>query len=476
MRPLPYTIPIRPISATLDVQEVLCRRMLRVLPGRRETFEASWSGREVIVKVFGHPWKARVHGRRECDGFRRLTQLGIDVPAVLLRGRTEDGRWAVVTEKIAGAMSLLDACKVQDEARQQNTLLELASRELARLHDRGVLQRDFHPGNFLVKGNRLIVLDPGQIHFSFRPVRRAASLRQLAQLARILVPDDRPEAIERICAGYVKTRQWCWGQAERAFFWRSFKNGRRQGLRKGAKRPLHKGRDHVRMRTRGDLAVAGKEFFQSGDFADLVKNIDALMDSGCVLKREDATLVSCFDWAHDAIVATRFDERGLLRTLAGRLWGGAGRRRWVAGRRLAILRIETATPQALIEKHHGHFLKHSYLLTKNVDGPTLYDFLRDGRIPIEKKRAVVRQVFAVLERLAKYDMTWDGDELTGIFVVKDRPVFTAYNDVIIHVLHARCRRRYRDQWGRFIQSLSALGLDSETLGLPAMPARVPCFP
>lgn len=476
MRPLPYTISIRPISATLGVQEVLCRRMLRVLLGRRETFEASWNGREVIVKVFGHPWKARVHGRRECDGFRWLAQLGIDVPAVLLHGRTEDGCWAVVTEKIAGAMSLLDACKVQDEARQQNTLLGLASRELARLHDRGVFQRDFHPGNFLVKGNRLIVLDPGQIHFSFRPVRRAASLRQLAQLARILTPDDRPEAIDLICAGYAKTRQWRWGPAESVLFWRSFRRGRRSDIRKTAKRPLYKGRTHIRIRTRDGLAVAGKEFFESGDFADLAKNIDALMDSGRILKREDAALVSCFDWAHHTMVATRFDERGLLWTLVGRLLGGTGRRRWVAGRRLASLRIATTMPLALIEKRHGALRNRSYLLTKNVEGPTLENFLRDGKIPVEKKRAAVRQVFAVLERLAKYGMTWDGDELTGIRIAKDRPVFTAFNDVVIHVLQARCRRRYRGQWERFIQSLSVLGFDSETLGLPVTPARAPRFP
>jgi tRNA A-37 threonylcarbamoyl transferase component Bud32 len=249
------------------------------------------------LKVFGHPWKARLHARRERRGFQRLGQLGIAAPAVLLHGRTEDGRWAVVTEKIEGAMTLLEARKAAHEARQRKVLLDLAGRELARLHGVGVLQEDLHPGNFLVRNDRLVALDPGQIRFLGRPVGRTASIRQLAQLARILVPGDQADAIETVRAGYVAARRWSWGHPETALFWRCFVRGRRGAIRATARRPLYKGRDHVRIRTRNCLVVAQKAFSDAGDLGGLVENLDAVKEVLRTLSTQRSLLQSAIEWA-----------------------------------------------------------------------------------------------------------------------------------------------------------------------------------
>ncbi len=468
MKPLPYTIRVRPASAGSAVQEVLCRQMLRLMADRRETFAASWDGREVILKVFGHPWKARLHARRERRGFQRLGQLGIAAPAVLLHGRTEDGRWAVVTEKIEGAMTLLEARKAAHEARQRKVLLDLAGRELARLHGVGVLQEDLHPGNFLVRNDRLVALDPGQIRFLGRPVGRTASIRQLAQLARILVPGDQADAIETVRAGYVAARRWSWGHPETALFWRCFVRGRRGAIRATARRPLYKGRDHVRIRTRNCLVVAQKAFSDAGDLGGLVENLDALMEAGHVLRRGGGTLVSRFEWARQDVTATRFADGALA-------WRRNGRRCWVAARRLSILNIGVPRPLALVEKRRTGLSSHSYLLTKTISGPILPDFLRDGQVSLEDKRAVVRQVLAVLERLARYDITLDGLDLKAILVVDDRPVFAACRDVTIHRWPARFRRRYREQLRKVMGALTALGAGPEALGVPVALDEMPRF-
>ena len=469
MKQLPYTIRVRPAGSTSVVQEVSCRRMLRLMADRRETFAASWNGREVIMKVFGHPWKAGIHARRERRGFQRLARLKIGAPAVLLHGRTEDGRWAVVTEKIEGAMSLLEARNAVHGSRQRETLLDLASRELVRLHEAGVIQRDFHPGNFLVKNDRLIVLDPGQIRFLGRPVGRTASIRQLAHLARILVPGDQADAIEVIRARYVEARRWQWGPAEAALFWRAFGKGRRQGIRTIARRPLHKGRDHVRTKIRDRRIVAQRVFVEAGDFGGLVEDLDALMGTGRVWKREADTLVSSFEWAQQEVTATRFKD-------VGPFWWGRGRRCWVAARRLNILGIATVRPLALIERRYARFSHHSYLLTKTVYGQTLHDLLRDGQVQAEDKRAVVRQVFAALGRLARYDITLGPLDLKTIVVADGRPVFTGCCEVAIHRLPARFRRRYREQLRGLVAALGELGADLDSLGVSVDIDKVPRFP
>jgi len=463
MKTLPYTISIRSDACPSEVQEVRCRRILRALPRRRETFEALWRDREVILKVFGHPWKARLHGRRESRGFQRLAQLGLAAPAVLCYGRTEDGRWAVVTEKVKDAASLLELLVAQGGPERPTSLLRLASGELARLHDCGVIQRDFHPGNFLIKGQRLIVLDPGQIRFLSRPVGRAASIGQLACLARFLAPDDRPEALDVLCTTYAKARQWQWGKADQSRFRRSFKRERRREIRWTGKRPLYKGRSNVRIKTRDGLAVAGKILSESGEFADLAASIEGRMNAGRVLRQDAFRCVARFDWAGHEIVATRFDEVGLLSTLGAIFRGSCARRRWVAARRLLLLRIPVAMPLGLIEKRRGPFRRRSYLLMRSVHGQPLGDWLCDESVSTTSKRRLVRQIFAVFERLAGHDITWGRLETKDIVVTDGGPVFTGFRGVVIHISPLQCRRRYRRETARFTHALETLGLDSEIL-------------
>jgi hypothetical protein len=142
---------------------------------------------------------------------------------------------------------------------------------------------------------------------------------------------------------------------------------------------------------------------------------------------------------------------------------------------LSILNIGVPRPLALVEKRRTGLSSHSYLLTKTISGPILPDFLRDGQVSLEDKRAVVRQVLAVLERLARYDITLDGLDLKAILVVDDRPVFAACRDVTIHRGPARFRRRYREQLRKVMGALTALGAGPEALGVPVALDEMPRF-
>ena len=83
---------------------------------------------------------------------------------------------------------------------------------------------------------------------------------------------------------------------------------------------------------------------------------------------------------------------------------------------------------------------------------------------MERRRDVVQQVFAVLDRLAQYGITWARLDPQDVLVRDDRPVFMACNDMVIHASAARCWRRYLDQREQLIRSMSDRGLDSITLG------------
>ena len=92
-----------------DTQESLtCRGLLRVVRRKRRVYDALWGSRDVIVKVFSHNIKAKYHLKREWRGLKTLQERGLNSPAPLFFGQTQNNEWAMVAEKIGDSSTVLD--------------------------------------------------------------------------------------------------------------------------------------------------------------------------------------------------------------------------------------------------------------------------------------------------------------------------------------------------------------------------------
>ena len=182
MAEFPFQLSIRRDLSGQKEESLTCRSVLRVIPGRRAVYDASWNSRAVIVKVFSHKVWAKRHLNREWRGLTLLQKHGISCPQPLFYGRTENGHWALVTAKASDSSTLSDVFKRTAEPAKRLELLTMLTKELANQHDKAVLQKDFHSGNFLLQDNKIITLDPAQIQFLSRPVSRRKGISQLAVL------------------------------------------------------------------------------------------------------------------------------------------------------------------------------------------------------------------------------------------------------------------------------------------------------
>jgi tRNA A-37 threonylcarbamoyl transferase component Bud32 len=159
-------------------QSLTCTKLLRTIAGRRQVYEAVWNGRAVIVKLFSHRISARRHLKREWRGLRLLQKRQLSSPVPLFYGKTENGGWAVVMGKIVDSSTALEVFNERPEPKEKLNLLILVCREPAAQHQKGVLQKDLHLGNFLVSGDNLFAIDPGQIRFRSQELTRKKSIEQ----------------------------------------------------------------------------------------------------------------------------------------------------------------------------------------------------------------------------------------------------------------------------------------------------------
>jgi len=138
MATFPFKLRIDCISSDKGAESVLCREYLRVVPGRREVYDGVWDGRSVVVKVFSRAIGAAGRLRKELQGLHWLESCGVNTPKLLFYGKTSDGRFAVVTEKIADSSTVMDVFEKAGTKAEQADLLMRLCRELASQHTKGL--------------------------------------------------------------------------------------------------------------------------------------------------------------------------------------------------------------------------------------------------------------------------------------------------------------------------------------------------
>jgi tRNA A-37 threonylcarbamoyl transferase component Bud32 len=431
MGTFPFELLIQRASSDEPAEPLLCKGHLRVIPGSREVYDAAWRGRNVVAKVFSRRIGAGRRSKREWRGLCQLQSRGVNTPEPLFYGRTQDGRLAVVVEKMVDSPTVMDVFNGTREKAVRMDLLLRVCRELAMHHERGVLQKDLHLGNFLLAAERVLVLDPGQMRFFSHPVTRKRSISQLALLSCYLPADD-VGSISRLCKEYFSARRWRFDESDSAVFQKEVESHIRRMIRRQLRKCVRTNKRHLRIRTHGLAAVFERAFYAGAEPLDFVEQIDELMAHGEIFKDSNTTYISRFTWNGRDIVVKRYNHKGLVHSLRHTIEGSRARRCWLNGHRLMALNIPTPRPVVFIEERKGVFLWKSYLITEFVDGPNLRTFLRNANIAEQRKSTIRDQVMKQFETLRKYRISHGDTKHTNILVTNNGPVLTDLDGMKAH--------------------------------------------
>ena len=453
----PFQLVIKRNSPAQAKESLLCTSLLRSIPGRREVYEARWNNKSVVAKVFSHRIRARRHLNREWRGLSLLQSRGLNSPKPLFYGKTENGRWAVVLEKIVDSATAFDALNETTDKDKKLDLLVRVCREIARQHSKGVLQKDLHLRNFLLAGDQIYALDPRQMEFFSAPLSRKKSVNNLAMLVGYVAAGD-AASVGAICREYFQARGWEFGKSDEILLQKQLAAHKKRVIRGGLKKCLRTNRRHLKIKDGPYAAECDRGFCSKTEMNDFIRQVDALMDAGVILKNGSTSSVSRLIWNGKDVVVKRYNHRGLAHSLRHTAKRSRACRAWLHGHRLEMLDIPTPKPLAYMEQRKAGLVWKSYLVTEYVEGRKLDDFLHDEGVSREQRLAATGAVMRLLERLWKYRITHGDLKHTNVLVTRNGPVLTDLDGMTVHRWKLLYKNKRTKDMERFLKEEGGLRL------------------
>ena len=423
--------PPTPFTLALPGREPLCvEQIYRNLPGRRIVFRAQVGGATLLVKLF---FRRRDY-RRECAGLDLLQERGVPSPAVRWRHQASRA-WLLATEFLEGAYSLAGRLEAADAEADVGAVLAL----LGTLHRSGLIQRDAHLDNFLIRDGVAHAIDGAGI----RKAPGAGALR--ANLALLLAQfppawDARLHGLlghyGELDDGVALRRDWCRARGRR------LRDYRRKCVRSCSEFVVERSCRHFTARRRdcadegflGLLAdpeprVAGAPRLKDGNSATVVRVADTASD--LVVKRYNVK-----DWRHALRRAPR----------RSRAWVS-----WQNANTLAHLGVPTPRALGLREGRWGPLRWVTYLISEASEGVPLQEWMEArgaGPVPAWLDLAL----FDILATLAAVGLG-HGDLKASNFLVeeaKQRLLLIDLDAMRMHGSQRRQQRALRRDLARFL--------------------------
>lgn len=423
----------------------ICAAVLRAQPGRRLVLRAVVDGREMILKAFFGPRGDR-DSTRERRGVIALRESGVATPELLGIGR-------------GGAAHIL-AFELLEDAREPSVgdVGKLLA-ALARMHRRGIRQRDLHPGNFLVSGSDLFAIDGGGVAVS----RTVSGARRLADVARLLAhyPSDTLGSLAPLTAAYEDAAGVALPNRPSGDLYGRVAAARRHRLGKFmAKASRECTAFSVREEPRCRIVVGRGD--DDPRLMDIVADPDRAVSSGEPLKHGNtAVTVRCGDF-----VVKRYNVKDPWHRHRLRWRRTRAQNAWRAGHGLRFAGLATPRPRALIETRSPEVGEAvAFLVVDHVEGVRLD--LIEGAAGAGLKGVLARMFSAWRELRFEH-----GDTKASNFVVKDGEIYVLDLDAAaFHRSGWRFARSHRRDRDRFLANwLDAPTSFRDALGAAGEPA------
>lgn len=433
--------------------ELVCNKIMRIIPGKRIVCAGEWNKKPVAVKIFLSSGSARRHSEREIKGINALKNAGIKTPALLLQSNLQQGDIPVlVFQRIMPALNPREVFDIAETDEKRGELLKRIAVVIAEQHEAGLKQKDLHLGNFLLSDNDIYTIDGDTVDTgqTGTPLPKAMSLNNLGLFLAQLNPNF-DHLFSTAFQAYTAKRSW---PSDSSLFNQLLKEVKFQRKNR-SKKYLHKifreCTSFVCHKSWNSYMVSERNFYH-GEMKKLIADPNSVIDSSRLLKNGNSATVALAEVNGKLLVIKRYNIKNFGHALKRcprntRAWSS-----WLNAHRLELLGIPTPKPIAFLEKRWGPFRSTSYYISEYIDGTDLYRLITSDRSKEINIESLSIRFGKMFKALADANMSHGDFKATNFIVAGEKLYIIDIEGMREHSCKWSLRRSLKRDCRRFMKN------------------------
>lgn len=432
---------------------VFCDEIVRVIPGKRLVAFGTWNDQAVVLKLFYERGKAKRHIKRELEGVETLLGSGVPTPKILFQGETLKKRVHVLMfERIIDAVNLDDIWQAKTTPQELAPLMHAVTIELATQHVLGVMQKDLHLKNYLLKGNQILTLDSGSIEFFHEPLAKKLSLEHLGLFfAQLGVGTE--ELQHELFQVYAKARGWLVKKSDISYLQAAIKKSNDERWR-DYQNKINRNCTAFAKIAKAKASIMYDRSFRTPDFLNFLANPEIAFthQNAEILKAGRSSTLAKITINNKVLVVKRYNIKNIAHGLRRCLRPTRAAKSWQIGQLLRLFGVATPKPIAFIENRVFGLRGRSYFVMEYVEGENLGDYFAKYQPDDAHFAKIAVRVVTLLKNLTKLRISHGDLKMTNILIADDRPMLLDLDGVTLHRSPGETKRAYKQEIKRFMKN------------------------
>jgi len=432
-----------------DGRQLIGQRLVRLLPGRREVWQAELEGQPVFAKFYLSVKRAKVHWQRELDGICAFQQHDILTPELLYSGSEQVHGWPVIiTAQIPEAVGLNDLWQKGEIDRK--LLLRKMVILLASHHRAGICQTDLHLGNFILSGDNIFSLDGDGVKRLPAGQEQSVSLDNLALFIAQLFPEWESQ-IPEVYELYLSERGWPQSPDSDDLL-QHVRNARQRRWAEYQNKLFRECTAFICHKTTQRFEMISRD--ASGPELDaLLADLDASFPGQEQALKNGNT---CTVWVATAgtldLVIKRYNVKGLLHGIKLSTRQGRAIVSWENAHRLLFYGIATPKPIAVAKIKQGALKPIAYFLTEKVDGVDALCWFQQEPVSMDEKRDMAANIATLFAQLEAQRISHGDLKANNILIADAKPLLIDLDAMQQHGDEAAFRKSWKCDLERFMRN------------------------
>lgn len=433
--------------------ELVCREILRLVPGKRLVARASFGNHEVIAKIFFSQWQPQTYAQHEIEGLHAVRKAGLLTPDIIYKGEDQSKTmYAIIFEKLHSIIDLNNTWRFSQHEQTLFNYLNEISKALAKQHEVGIIQNDVHLDNFIFTTRGLYTIDGSDIDLTEygQKIQSKRGLKNLAKFFSILSPSQ-DQYREQFIDTYRKARDWPKSAVPTSFILNYQKYYRLERDRKKLNKIFRNCSAYIMEKSFAHFMVCDRHYYQEG-LQQLLLNPDQGIEECEIIKDGHTCTVAKIKVDAKTLIIKRYNIKGFFHFLKRLFQPSRAAKSWRGAHYLQNYALLTCTPVCMLEERFGPFRIRSYLITEYLPGKNLEQYLLDPKIDAQQKEDIIKKALTYIKNLHLVNLA-HGDMKASNFIVNNDLVYLIDLDGLSYYFsNKKFKHAQKKDWDRFMKN------------------------